>query len=211
MSEENNVVAEQPEVDIHTLMAENEKLKADLKTVADHKDKLYQETKKAKADRENAEKESKRIADEKAQKNGEFEELYKSKHEEAETYKKQFEEYKRSVRNDKLQANALRIATELADGDNAELLSEFVKRKLDTLAEEDGTLSADIINDLKKEFATNMKYKSLLRGSKASGGNAVGNPKGKADSAKEISRADFDKLDAQSKSQFFKNSGKITD
>ncbi len=198
------------EYTVEQLLQEKQELETKLKAVVSHQEKLLGETKKAKEDRANSLAEAKRIADDKAKSNGEFEELYKSKDQEANEYKKQLEDYKRSVRNDKLQASALRIATDLADGDNAELLSEFVIRKLDGLADETGVISDNIVTDLKKEFANNQKYKSLLRSSKASGGNALGNVGNKAET-KEISRADFDKMDQLSRKNFFAGKGRVVD
>lgn len=217
MSEENQVVAEQQddvgvekEVDIKALIAENEKLKADLKTVAEHKDKLYKETKQAKAEREAANIEAARIAEEKAAKDGEFEKLWSTAKQESEALKQQLLDMKNSNRKEKIQIAALRLSNELAEGDNVELLSEFVIRDLDKMADETGSLSGDVLDGVKKEFANNQKFRSLLRGSKATGGNALGNTSGKAQS-KEISRADFDKMDQYTRGQFFATGGKLVD
>ncbi len=207
------VVEEQNKPTLESLMAENEKLKTDLKVVAEHKEKLYKETKEAKQARDKASADAKRIEEEKAKKDGEFERLYQTKAQELQEKDQAFENFKKSVRQDKLQVTAMRIANDLADGDNAELLSDFIARKLDGLSDETGALNADVISDIKKEFASNQKYKSLLRASKANGGDARGNASGMAEGQnREISRADFDKLDPIGRSKFLSNrSNKITD
>lgn len=194
--------------DLAKLIAENNKLRADLKIVSDHKEKLYKETKQAKEARDNASAEAKRIEEEKSRKDGEFEKLYQSKTQEIEAQKKEFEDYKKQTRQDKIQVSAMRLANELADGDNAELLSDFIARKLDGISDERGSLSDDVLADIKREFTDNTKYKSLLRGSKATGGNAIGNLGTKSE-AKEVSRADFDKMDHLNRQRFLKSGGKI--
>lgn len=198
---EDNQVAEQQEtevqetkVDIQAIIAENEKLKKDLKTVADHKDKLYQETKKAKAEREQAETEAKRTAEEKAKKDGEFENLWKTAKQREEELARELQAFKTSHRQEKLQVSAMKVATELADGPNAEILSDFIVRNLDKLSDETGTLSVDVLEEVKKEFASNEKFKALLRGSKASGGAAQGNTRATPSSPQEMTRAEFAKL-----------------
>jgi uncharacterized protein (DUF3084 family) len=193
--EENQVVAEQQdnvteskkEYDIEAILKENKELRDSVKSLADKKNELLNETKKAKQMKE---------------------QIANSKEEELESFKKEFENYKQAVRGDKLKANALRVSTELADGDNADILSEFVVRRLNEVADEHGSLSDYEVSEIKKEFASNQKYKSLLRGSKASGGNAAGGLNTKA-ASNEISRADFDKLNQYERGQFFKNGGKL--
>lgn len=162
------------ELDIKAILAENEKLKNDLKTVAEHKDKLYQETKKAKAEREAANAEAARIAEEKAKKDGEFESLWKTAKEREENLAKQLQEIRNANRQDKIDNAALKIAGNLAEGDNIELLSDFITRNLSQLADETGALSADVLKEVQESFANNPKYKSLMRGSKAVGGGAPG-------------------------------------
>jgi len=162
----------QNEVDYKALYEET---KQKLETVAAHKDKLYEETRKAKAEREEAKKQADEAAQQKAIKDGEYEKLWKTAQEEKQKLEQERENDRRSWRKDRIDTTAMRVATELAEGDNAELLSDFVSRHLDKLADERGVLSADVLEAVTKEFATNSKYKALLRGSKAAGGGAPGN------------------------------------
>jgi DNA repair exonuclease SbcCD nuclease subunit len=188
-----------------------EKSQEDLRIVAEHKDKLYKETKQAKADRELADLQSKKVAEEKAQKDGEFEKLWNTSKQEKADLEKRLQDIEKSNRSEKVQISAMRIATELADGDNAELLSEFVQRNLDKMADEAGGLSPDVLEAVKNEFKSNGKFKALLRGSKAAGGGATGNTVTKAQSS-ELSRAEFAKLSPLEQGKFFSNKqNKLTD
>ena len=180
-----------------------EKYKADLEKVAAHKDKLYAETKKAKADREAAESEKQRIAEEQAKKNGEFEKLWQTAAQEKESLAQEIKNLKQSYRNEKIEVQAMRIANDLADGDNAVLLKKFVQENLSSLAEEDGSLSEDVIKAVSNEFKNNQMYKALMRGSKASGGGAAGNNKPNQ-SKQSMTRAEWSKLDPVKQAEFVK-------
>ncbi len=180
-----------------------EKYKADLEKVAAHKDKLYQETKKAKADREAAELEKQRIAEEQAKKNGEFEKLWQTASQEKESLAQEIKNLKQSYRNEKIEVQAMRIANDLADGDNAVLLKKFVQENLTSLADDDGSLSEDVIKAVSNEFKNNQMYKALLKGSKASGGGATGNNKPNQ-SKQSMSRAEWSKLDPVKQAEFVK-------
>lgn len=209
-AEQNSEVVEKEEVQELDYKALYEETQKKLDTVAQHKDKLYAETKKAKADRETAENEAKRIADETAKKNGEFEKLWKQTSQERDELSNRIEQLSKGYRQEKLDVTAMRVATELADGDNAELLSNFIKTSLDSLADDTGSLKDDVIKSVTSEFKNNPKYKALLRTSKAIGGGAPGSASG-ASEAKVISRDQFDKYDAGKKMAFVKSGGRLTD
>ena len=198
-------------VDTTDYKALYEKSQEDLRIVAEHKDKLYKETKQAKADRELAVSQEKKISEEKAQKDGEFEKLWNTSKQEKEELVKRLEAIEKANRNEKVQISAMRIATELADGVNAELLSEFVQRNLNKMADEAGALSAEVLEAVKNEFKNDGKYKALLRASKAAGGGATGNVSTKTQS-QEMSRADFARLSPLAQGKFFANKdNKLTD
>lgn len=187
-----------------------EKLQADLEKVVAHKDKLYAEMKKAKQDRDAADMEARQIAEQKALKDGEFEKLWKTAKEEKDMLMKQLNDFKQSNRREKIQVNAMRIATELADGDNAELLSEFIMKNLDRMADDSGSLSDDVIASVRDEYKHNGKFKALLRGSKATGGSANGNLRSAPDT-NEMTRDAFDKLRADKRMAFIKSGGVVVD
>ena len=103
-----------------------------------------------------------------------------------------------------------RIASELAEGHNVKLLAKFIQDDLKNLMEEDGVLSAEGLTHIKNAYIDNVEYKSLLKGSKAAGGGSVGNVKGTG-SPKTVERKTFDSWDQHTRSQFFKNGGKLQD
>lgn len=211
MSEQNQVPVEQDNNDTNIKDNEQaidykalyEKEKAELEKIKPNYEKLYKETKQAKADRDKAERE-------KAEKDGEFEKLWKQAQDELENERKEKLALKQSHRQDKLEVVASRVVKDLAEGNNAIILSTFVKEKLDKLADETGLIQDDVLQSVKKDFETNDLFKGLLKGSKASGGDAPGNTSGKA-LTKEISRADFEKLDQDSRGKFFAGGGKLID
>lgn len=174
MTDENQVTEsqEQNEVDYKAMY---EKAQADLQAVVKKKDELLNETKQAKKAREEAAQAAQKAELDKAAKDGEFEKLWKTAEQKAKEYEQKISEMKNANRREKIETQALKISAELAEGDNVELLSDFIARNLDKVAEEDGTLGVDVLKAIKEEFANNVKYKSLLRSSKASGGGALGN------------------------------------
>jgi cytochrome c553 len=198
---EQNLEVEAKVGDTQDYKALYEKTLQDLEKVAAKKEQLYKETKAAKAAREEAAAEAHRIAEETAKKNGEFEKLWKSASQEKEELLQQLKAIRNGNRQEKLSLASMKIATELADGDNAELLSEFVKRNLENIADDDGSLSEDILKAVASEFKNNAKFKSLLRGSKASGGGAPGNMKGSSEKAT-VTRAEFERMSPVKKTEF---------
>lgn len=201
MSETNEQVTQEVENDTTDYKALYEKAQSDIAKIAAKKDELLNETKKAKHDREAAELAHQKATEEKAQKDGEFEKLWQTAKKEKEELTNRLQEIQNSNRREKVQISAMRVATELADGDNAELLSEFVQRNLDKMADEAGGLSPDVLEAVKNEFKNNGKYKALLRGSKAVGGGATGNTRS-APEVKTITRSEFAGLNATQQSAY---------
>lgn len=195
---QNEVVEKEDTIDYKALY---EKAQKDIEKIAAKKDELLNETKKAKQEREAAELNARKAAEEKAQKDGEFEKLWQTAKKEKDELSQRLQEIQNSNRREKIQISAMRVATELADGDNAELLSEFVQRNLDKMADEAGGLSPDVLEAVKNEFKNSGKYKALLRGSKAVGGGATGNTRSAPD-VKTITRSEFAAMNATQQSQF---------
>lgn len=195
MTEINEVVPEVQQEEVIDYKALYEKAQKDIEKIAAKKDELLNETKKAKADREAAEQAAIQAAKEKAIKDGEFENLWKTAQKEKEELETKLKEFAANNRKEKVQITSMRIANDLADGDNAELLSEFIQRNVDKIANEHGEVEASVLEALKTEFKNNNKYQSLLRGSKAQGGGATGNMRG-AQQKSQISQSDFKGLSA---------------
>lgn len=202
------IESQEPEINYKELY---EKTQADLEAVVKKKEELLQETKRAKDARRESEEVAKKAAEEKALKDGEFEKLWKQSQQEREELSKRLQDITTSNRREKIQVQSMRIATELADGDNAELLSEFVSRSLDKMADDTGALTADVIEAITNDFKQNQKFKSLLRGSKATGGGATGNTSSAHANTKTIDRAAFDAMPIHKRGEFFKQGGKVVD
>ncbi len=175
MTESNEQVTPVVEQDTTDYKVLYEKAQKDIEKIVAKKDELLKETQQAKIDRDRIDLSARKAAEEKAQKDGEFEKLWQTAKKETDELNKRLQDITTSNRKEKIQISAMRVATELADGDNADLLSEFVQRNLDKMADEAGGLSPDVLEAVRNEFKNNSKYKSLLRGSKAAGGSASGN------------------------------------
>lgn len=154
---------------------------------------------------------------EKAKKEGDYEQLLKSAEKERETLKQQLDQLTSKVSTERVKSESMRIAAELADGSNAEILSEFIQRRLKytddglKVTDANGDLTVSNIEALKTEFANSDKYKSLLRGSKASGGSAQGGGNG-VPAAKTVDRKTFDSWDQAKRMDFSVNQkGKVVD
>ena len=149
MSEEN--LDDSPAVDVEALVKENESMKSKL-------GELLAETKKAKAAAKASDEVAEREAREKAQKAGDYEQLHKSSEVARQSLESQLSALKDGISSEKKSSASLRLAGELAEGHNAELLSEFIGRRLkytdDGLKVIDGSgdLTIASIDDLKNEF-----------------------------------------------------------
>lgn len=181
-----------------------EDLESRLNAVLAKHDQLLDEAKKTKNKaREESEKARQQQEDAKqsAAKNGEYEKLWKTEQEEKSGLLDELNKIKNGYRKEKIEIQAMRLANDLADGDNAELLSEFIVRQIDSMSDEMGALGADVLDSIKLEFKNNAKYKALLRSSKASGGGAVGNMKG-AQQILNLTRDEFARLNPVQQSEF---------
>ncbi len=188
-----------------------EKSQADLKAVAAKKEELLSETKRAKSDQRDAAEQARIASEAKAAKDGEFEKLWQTTKVEKELLMNQLNDIKGSHRKEKINVASMRIATELADGDNAELLSDFVSRNLDKIADDTGAVTSDVLDAVKNDFKNNAKYRALLRSSKATGGGAPGNKISDPQSTKLLTRSDFNNLDQSARGKFFASGGKLTE
>ncbi|WP_435945156.1 hypothetical protein [Dryocola sp. BD586] len=82
----------------------------------------------------------------------------------------------RSIEQRDINLAATRIATAIADGDNADILKDFIARRLKVaegqvrVTDDSGNLTVSSIADLQKEFENASRYASLVCGSQAGGG-----------------------------------------
>lgn len=109
---------------------------------------------------------------------------YKSLFESSETKRSEMEskynDLNNSIRNEKRNSESFKLASEMATGPNAELLSEFISRRLDIgddgkliVTDANGSPTVSTMADLKKELVASGKYDALLNGTGATGGGAT--------------------------------------
>ncbi len=212
MSEQQEIQEEtpiQPAVDLEALMSENAAMKAKM-------DELLTEAKKAKSAKREIEEQSQIERERIAREKGDFEQLHRSSEERYQATVKELDSMRASVANEKRNNAAMKVATELAEGANAELLSEFISRRLKyhddgvKVTDSSGDLTVSTLDDLKAEFKNDARYSALLKGNQSSGGGASGGSNS-GGAAKVKSRAEFEALDPASRMSFVKSGGKLTD
>jgi hypothetical protein len=170
------------------------------------------EQEKARAAEEAAKKEQ----EEKLLASNNYEELHKSSEEERKKALQELQELKDNIAKEKRDNVATKVAAELAEGSNVELLAEFVARRLKhaddgiKVLNESGELTVSTLDDLKRDFQSDARYASLLKGNQSSGGGANGGSDGSG-ASKEKSRAEFDALDQSARSEFIKSGGTVVE
>ena len=176
-------------------------------------DELLGETKKAKTQKREAEELARKEAESKAQADGNHEQLYKSSEEARLKLQNEHNNLMGSIANEKRDNAAMKLATELADGYNAEILSEAIAKRLKwtdgtiKVTDENGDLTVSTLDELKTIFKSNERYASLLKGNQSSGGGASGGSNS-GGAAKTMTRADFDALDPARQMKFMQSGGK---
>lgn len=146
-----------------------------------------------------------------SRKNGEFEKLLKKAEEREADINKKYNELLGNIKSEKIKNASMKVASELANKpENAELLSYFLEQKFSALADENGSVSDDVMSSVKKEFESNSKFSSLVAGRQSTGGGAPGSSKTKSVS-KELSRAEFEALSHASRKDFLDSKGILVD
>jgi hypothetical protein len=216
MSEEETVtdtVVENDSTDnsseLATLMAENASMKSKM-------DELLTEAKRAKQAKRDIEAESTAERERIAKEQGDYQQLHKSAQEKYESTLTELDSLRQGVANEKKNNTALKLAADLADGANAEILSEFIGRRLKfhddgvKVTDANGSLTVSSFEDLKNEFKNDARYAALLKGNQSSGGGASGGSNS-GGATKVRSRAEFEALNPVKRMEFVKSGGTITD
>ncbi|HEY7865011.1 MAG TPA: hypothetical protein VIC51_03300 [Psychromonas sp.] len=207
---------EQGAVDPAVLQAQIADLMKQNEAMRNKNSELLGETKRAKELRREAEQRATEEAEEKARKAGDFEQLHKSSRQENEKLKQQIQEMQQSTAKQIQKNTAMKLAAQLADGENAEILSDYISKRLKytddgvKVTDNNGELTVSTLEQLKDEFSSSTRFKSLLKGSQASGGGAQGGGNSSATS-KVMTRSEFDNVNAGQKSEFIKSGGKVVD
>lgn len=166
-------------------------------------DELLGEKKTVAQKAKEAEERALREAEERAKQENDFKSLFESSEAKRKEIEDRYSSLNQSIKNEKRTTESMKLASQLASGANAELLSEFIQKRLDFSEEgklvvlsPEGKPTVSTLNDLKKEFESSGKFDSLLDGTRSSGG-AV---KPKAGGA---SKVDLSKLTRAEKLEYF--------
>ena len=216
MNTENEAANDESAPEIKTYSEEQFKsLETENLAMKSKMDELLGETKKAKSAKRESDEATRIANEEKAQKAGDFEQLYKSSEDVKNDLQNQLNDLHQGIANEKSNRKAMEIAASIADGVNAELLSDYVSKRLKhtdegiKVLDANGQLTVSSIEDLTNEFKNAPRFAALLRGNQSSGGGAPGGNSSSATS-KVIPRADFDKMEPNKRMGFIKSGGKIT-
>lgn len=192
-----------------------EQLQASIMKLEAKNAELLDEAKNAKRAKQQAEADAEERAAEAARKAGDFESLYKSEQTKRAEKEAELQDLREKTSQEKVKRTALKMAMGLADGENAELLAEFVGRRLrvdgDDIKVTDGSgaLTVSTLDDLKAEFEKDPKYTALRRGVKSSGGGAGGGGSGGGAAEKTMIRTEFDALPKPDQAAFIKAGGRL--
>lgn len=211
------VEQEQPEVnEVDNLRQQLADAQKAIEALANKKDELLKETKAAKEERRRQAELADQAKQEQlatAQKNGEFEKLWKQEQEEKAALKEQLNTDRKERRNEKVGLSAMRLAVDMAKGDasKAELLSTFLANSISNLADDFGNVDEDTLISVRKQFEADKKYSPLLGGNLSNGGSATGNTRSANQTTQTATRDDFNAMSHEARRQFFSKGGKLTD
>lgn len=188
--------------EVSGLKAKNDELLAEKKAAQRAKEELDA---KARAEKERY-----------AQENGQYQELYESQKQEANSLRQKIEEMNQQVARQKVQSEATKLASTLTkDVAKAKLLEEKLSQRLALMdgelrvTDDSGQLTVSSIDDLVSTIRTDFPF--LIDGIQATGGGAT-RSQGRADVGfREISRSDFEGMKHADRARFLKEGGKIFD
>lgn len=141
---------------------------------------LLDEAKAAKQRARDAEQQREQQAVEAAKAKGDYESLYTSSEQALAAERQKLADLQNGIEKRDLSGAASKVASQIADGPNAEILAEFLERRLRIVdgqvrvTDASGNLTVSTLEDLGKEFQKEPRYASLVRGSQANGGGAAG-------------------------------------
>jgi len=215
-------MSEEIEVDVNALQAEltalktsNDELTNQFNAIKNKNDELLTETKTAKEARRKVEADAVADKDRMAKESGDFESLYKSSSEKLLTTQHTLNELQGRIQSEQKGTAAMKIAADLAEGSNIDLLSTFVNTRLKfqegdlKVTDSDGNLTISSLDDLKNEFQNDSRFASLLKGNQSSGGGATGGNSNSGSAAKTKSRAEFTALNPADSMKFIKSGGTV--
>ena len=151
-----------------TLKANVESLTSSTSSMQAKMDQLLSETKTAKSAAKQAAEEAQKILDDKALADNNFEELYKSSEAKNQKLMEDFNGLRENISQKDRSSMASKIANQLAEGQNAELLSTFIAPRLKStddgikILDANGALTVLTPDELATEFKSSDRYAALL-------------------------------------------------
>lgn len=177
---------------------------------------LITEKREALRQKQEVEDAAKAKSDDKAKKDGDFEQLYKSQQAENERLTSELGEIRSSVTKQTVNAEASRVAASLTkDTARAGLLAEKIAGRLKftdegiKVLDASGSLTVSSIDDLATSIKADFPF--LVDGSQSSGGAALGSKGGAGGSQKQATRSEFDAMDQAARSTFARSDGVVID
>jgi len=126
---------------------------------------------------------------------GDHKALFESSEAKRSELQTKFDELRNGIRAEKRTSEAMRLASQLASGNNAELLAEFIGKRIDiaddgkvVILNAEGGPTVSTLDDLRKEIEGSGKYDSLINGTKSTGGGAARSTSGGAGTGTDISK-----------------------
>tara|TARA_R100000951_G_scaffold111940_1_gene111599 strand:+ start:421 stop:1095 length:675 start_codon:yes stop_codon:yes gene_type:complete len=193
-----------------------EKLDAEVAGLKAKNDELLSEKKAAQKAKEELDAKARTEKEEIAKKQNDFQQLYESQKEEADSLRSKIQEMNQQVQRQTITGEASRIAAILTkDAAKAKLLEKEISQRL-TLVENEirvtddsGQLTVSTLDDLTTQIRGN--YPFLIDGIQSQGGGAARSHGGADVGNKEISRSQFDSMSQNQRGKFFREGGKIID
>lgn len=173
-------------------------------------DTLLAEKKAEQAKRRQAEEEARQRAEEKAKAEGDYKQLFESSQTATAEWQQKYQDLQQQIERGTISNAAAKVAVSIADGENADILSEFISRRLKVVdgqvrvTDANGGLTVSTLEQLAEEFKSAPRYASLVRGSGASGGGAANPGGGAIKEPKDMTqqeREEFAKRDPQAYQQ----------
>ena len=214
MSEENEVDVSALQTELAALKTSNDELTSQFNAIKSKNDELLTETKTAKDAKRKAEADAVTDKDRLAKESGDFKSLYESSSEKLLATETTLNDLNGRIQSGEKNTAAMKIAAELAEGSNIDLLSTFINTRLKfqegvlKVTDKDGNLTISSLSDLQSEFKNDARFASLLKGNQSSGGGATGgNNSGGA--AKTKSRAEFMASTPADQMKYIKSGGSV--
>ena len=163
-----------------------------------------------------AEKQAEDEARKTAEAEGNYKQLFESSEKTNETLRQENEEIRSTGAKKDINNQALKMASNLAEGHNIGILSGLMAKRLKVvdkevrIVDENGNLTVSTLSDLEDEFRSSAVYASLVKGNQSSGGGATGSDSGSGATAT-MKRSDWNALGQNKKSKFLRDGGKLED